>query len=69
MRRGSRGSPTESLGSLISAWGFGHQYAIDRVRAHYPRTELVGSSSASEMSLVLGFREDYVASSRNRPLR
>jgi hypothetical protein len=46
---------------LVSAWGIDHQYAIDRVRARYPGIELGGSSSAGEMSSVLGFREDSIA--------
>jgi hypothetical protein len=48
-------------GLLVSAWGADHQYAIDKVRARYPDIELAGSSSAGEMSSVLGFREDSVA--------
>ena len=48
-------------GLLMSAWEVDHQDAIDRVRARYPGIELAGSSSAGEMSSVLGFREDSVA--------
>ena len=48
-------------GLLIGAWGNDHQFAIDRVRARYPGIELAGSSSAGEMSSVLGFRDDSVA--------
>ena len=50
-----------NAGLLLSAWGIDHQFAIDRVRARYPGIELAGSSSAGEMSSVLGFREDSVA--------
>ena len=52
-------APTAGL--LMSAWEVDHQYAIDQVRARYPGVELAGSSSAGEMSSVLGFREDSVA--------
>ena len=48
-------------GLLMSAWGSDHQSVIDQVRARYPGIELAGSSSAGEMSSVLGFREDSVA--------
>ena len=48
-------------GLLIGAWGNDHQFAIDRVRARYPGIELAGSTSAGEMSSVLGFRDDSVA--------
>ena len=48
-------------GLLISASEVDHQSAIDQVRARYPGIELAGSSSAGEMSSVLGFREDSVA--------
>ena len=47
-------------GLLMSAWETDHQAAIDQVRARYPGIELAGSSSAGEMSSVLGFREDSV---------
>ena len=39
---------------LMSAWGLDHQFAIDQVRARYPDIELAGSTSAGEMSSVLG---------------
>ena len=45
----------------MSAWEVDHQPVIDQVRARYPGIELAGSSSAGEMSSVLGFREDSVA--------
>jgi hypothetical protein len=48
-------------GLLMNAWEVDHQAVIDRVRAHYPGIELAGSSSAGEMTSVLGFREDSVA--------
>ncbi len=52
---------TPNAGLLMSAWEVDHQEAIDRVRARYPGIELAGSSSAGEMSSVLGFREDSLA--------
>ncbi len=48
-------------GLLVGAWGVDHQFAIDQVRARYPGIELAGSSSAGEMSSILGFSEDSVA--------
>ncbi len=48
-------------GLLMSAWEVDHQFVIDQVRARYPGIELAGSSSAGEMTSVLGFREDSVA--------
>lgn len=48
-------------GLLMSASEVDHQFVIDHVRARYPGIELAGSSSAGEMSSVLGFREDSVA--------
>ncbi len=50
-----------TAGLLMSAWGTDHQAVIDAIRARYPAIELAGSSSAGEMSSVLGFREDSVA--------
>jgi len=52
-------APTAGL--LMSAWEVDHRFVIDRVRTRYPGIELAGSSSAGEMSSVLGFREDSVA--------
>lgn len=52
---------TPKAGLLMSAWGVDHQSVIDQVRARYPGIELAGSSSAGEMSSVLGYREDSVA--------
>jgi len=48
-------------GLLMSAWEVDHQFVIDRVRARYPAIELAGSSSAGEMTSILGLREDSVA--------
>jgi hypothetical protein len=48
-------------GLLLSAWDTDHRALIDAVRARYPEVELAGSSSAGEMSSVLGFCEDSVA--------
>ena len=58
--RGLAGA-TPNAGLLISAWEVDHQSVIDQVRARYPGIELAGSSSAGEMSSVLGFRDDSVA--------
>jgi hypothetical protein len=46
---------------LLSAWDLDHRALIDAVRVHYPGVELAGSSTAGEMSSVLGFSEDSVA--------
>jgi hypothetical protein len=48
-------------GLLMSAWDLDHQALIDAVRTRYPGIELAGTSSAGEMSSVLGFREDSIA--------
>ncbi len=48
-------------GLLMSAWGVDHRALVNAVRARYPGIELAGSSTAGEMSSVLGFREDSVA--------
>ncbi len=48
-------------GLLICTWEMDHQALLDAVLARYPGIELAGSSSAGEMSSVLGFREDSVA--------
>ncbi len=50
-----------SAGLLICTWDVDHQALVDAARARYPGIELAGSSSAGEMSSVLGFREDSVA--------
>jgi hypothetical protein len=52
---------TPKAGLLLAAWEVDHQSAIDQVRARYPGIELAGSSTAGEMSSILGFREDSVA--------
>lgn len=52
---------TPRAGLLISTWDLDHAALVDAVRARYPGIELAGSSSAGEMSSVLGFREDSVA--------
>jgi hypothetical protein len=48
-------------GLLMGASEVDHRALIDAVRLRYPGIELAGSSSAGEMTSVLGFREDSVA--------
>ena len=48
-------------GLVLSAWDTDHRALVDAVRGRYPGIELAGSSTAGEMSSVLGFREDSVA--------
>jgi hypothetical protein len=50
-----------NAGLVLNAWGFGHQFVVDEVRARNPGIELAGSSSGGEMSSTPGFREDSVA--------
>jgi hypothetical protein len=52
---------TPRAGLLICTWDMDHEALVGAVRARYPGIELAGSSSAGEMSSVLGFREDSVA--------
>ena len=48
-------------GLLMAAWEADHQSIVDAVRARYPGIELAGSTTAGEMSSVLGFQEDSIA--------
>ena len=50
-----------TAGLLLSAWALEHQALVDAVRTRYPGIELAGSSTAGEMSSVMGFAEDSVA--------
>ena len=52
---------TPKAGFLLAAWEADHQHAVDAVRARYPGIALAGSSTAGEMSSVLGFQQDSVA--------
>ena len=51
---------TPKAALLLSSWDLDHRALIDAVRAHYPDVELAGSSTAGEMTSVLGFSEDSV---------
>jgi hypothetical protein len=48
-------------GLLMAAWEADHRAIVDAVRARYPGIELAGSTTAGEMSSVLGFQEDSIA--------
>jgi hypothetical protein len=48
-------------GLLMAAWEADHRSIVDAVRARYPGIELAGSTTAGEMSSVLGFQEDSIA--------
>ena len=48
-------------GLLMAAWDADHQSIVDAVRARYPGIELAGSTTAGEMSSVLGFQQDSIA--------
>lgn len=48
-------------GFLLAAWEADHQHAVDAVRARYPGIALAGSSTAGEMTSVMGFQQDSVA--------
>jgi hypothetical protein len=48
-------------GLLMAAWEADHRSIVDAVRARYPAIELAGSTTAGEMSSVLGFQEDSIA--------
>ncbi|HEX6400157.1 MAG TPA: FIST C-terminal domain-containing protein [Actinomycetota bacterium] len=48
-------------GLLMAAWEADHQSIVDAVRTRYPGIELAGSTTAGEMSSVLGFQEDSIA--------
>ena len=49
---------TPKAGWLLAAWEVDHQTAVDAVRARYPGIALAGSSTAGEMSPVMGFQQD-----------
>ena len=50
-----------NAGLLMAAWEADHKVIVDAVRARYPGIELAGSTTAGEMSSVLGFQEDSIA--------
>jgi hypothetical protein len=54
------GAPPNA-GLLMAAWETDHRAIVDAVRARYPGIELAGSTTAGEMSSVLGFQEDSIA--------
>jgi hypothetical protein len=49
---------TPKAGMLLAAWEVDHQRAVDAVLARYPGIALAGSSTAGEMSSVMGFQQD-----------
>ena len=48
-------------GLLLAAWDIDHRALIDTIRARYPGIELAGTTTAGEMSSVMGFQEDSIA--------
>jgi hypothetical protein len=52
---------TPTAGLLFSAWDQDHARLVEAVRARYPGIELAGSTTAGEMSSVIGFQEDSIA--------
>ena len=55
------GGVAPRAGLLMAPWGTDHQAIVDGVRRRYPGIELAGSTTAGEMSSVLGFQEDSIA--------
>ena len=51
---------TPKAGLLFSTYDTDLEPLVSGIRTAYPEIELVGSTSAGEMSSVLGFREDSV---------
>ena len=51
--------PTAAL--LFAPWEADHQAIVAAVRARYPGIALTGTSSAGEMSSVMGFQQDSIA--------
>jgi hypothetical protein len=52
---------TPKAGLLLAAWETDHQLTVDAIRARYPGIELAGTSTAGEMSSVMGYQQDSVA--------
>jgi len=48
-------------GLLLAAWDADHRRVVDAVRSHYPGIELAGTSTAGEMSSVMGYQQDSIA--------
>jgi hypothetical protein len=48
-------------GFLLAAWEADHQHTVDAVHARYPGIALAGSSTAGEMTSVMGYQQDSVA--------
>jgi len=52
---------TPQAGLLLASWELDHEALLRAINERYPGIELAGSTTAGEMSSVLGFREDSVA--------
>jgi hypothetical protein len=52
---------TPKAGLLLAAWEADHQALLAAVRRRYPDIEIAGSSTAGEMTSVLGFQQDSIA--------
>src|SRR5919112_4833039 len=48
-------------GLVLAAWEADHRALIDAIQARYPGIELAGTTTAGEMSSVMGFQEDSIA--------
>src|SRR5919112_6417236 len=48
-------------GLVLAAWEADHEALIDAIQARYPGIELAGTTTAGEMSSVMGFQEDSIA--------
>ena len=54
------GESRPRAGLLFSTQDTDHSVAVSRIRERYPNVQLIGSSSAGEMSSVLGYQEDSI---------
>jgi hypothetical protein len=52
---------TPRAGLLYVAWDIDHGPVVDAVRARFPGIELIGATSAGEMTSVIGLAEDSIA--------
>src|SRR5690349_14912162 len=52
---------TPRAGLLYVAWDIDHGPVVDAVRARFPGIELIGATSAGEMTSVIGLAEHSIA--------
>ena len=55
------GGATPRAGLVLAAWETDHAALTAAIRARYPGMELAGTTTAGEMSSVMGFQEDSIA--------